>query len=103
MNGSRAYPLMRDWANTTGPRSVMDEETNQQQNDDNDNDSSACHLPPFLKIGVDLACLAHARQRVLPQPLSSTTANVSPRSTEKLTPSTAVKAPGRGHSPKADP
>jgi hypothetical protein len=70
MNGSGAYPLMRDWANTTGPRSViketvMDEETNQQQNDDNDNDSSACHLPPFLKIGVDLACLAHARQRSL--------------------------------------
>ena len=53
MNGSGASPLMRDWANTTGPKSViketvMDEETNQQQNDDDNNDSSACHLPPYL-------------------------------------------------------
>src|SRR6266404_3843256 len=60
MNGRGAYPLMRNWANTTGPRSVgpssvMDEETNQQQNDDNSNDSSACHLPPFLKIRVKFA------------------------------------------------
>src|SRR5260370_4038113 len=44
----------------------------------------------FPAIGLDQP-QEHARQGGFPQPLSPTTANVSPRKTEKLTPSTAVK------------
>ena len=66
MNGSAAYPLMRDWANTTGPRSgprpVMDEETDQQQNDDNNNDSSAWHLPRYLARFTIFQKSAHSQK-----------------------------------------